>query len=123
MTGAWAIAVCLFFAQSASDLYQRAAGLLERRDLDAARSAVAEALADEALQLAPQNADALYEKGRCRFERADYAGSAAFGEHALRSLGETPASAAIERRIRYLLVRAYQKIGNPEMAAKHQAVF
>lgn len=79
----------------------------------------AEALVDEALKIAPQTADALYEKGRCLLERGEFAKAAEFGERALAA----QAGGALERRVRYLLVRAYQKIGNTEMAAKHQAVF
>jgi tetratricopeptide (TPR) repeat protein len=79
----------------------------------------AEALIDEALQISPESPDALYEKGRCLFERGEFAQAAQAGERAL----ARPESGAIERRVRYLLIRAYQKIGNAEMVAKHQAVF
>ena len=79
----------------------------------------AEALVDEALKSAPQRPDALYEKGRCLLERGEFAKAAEFGERALAA----PEVGALERRIRYLLIRAYQKTGNRELAAKHQTVF
>jgi tetratricopeptide (TPR) repeat protein len=79
----------------------------------------AEALIDQALKLSPGSADALYEKGRCLLERGAFAQAADFGERALSS----PESAVLERRIRYLLVRAYQKTGDRERAAMHQAAF
>jgi Tfp pilus assembly protein PilF len=79
----------------------------------------AEVLIDQALKLAPKSADALYEKGRCLFERGEFAAAAESGERALAA----PESAVLERRIRYLLVRAYTKTGNRELAAKHQTAF
>ncbi len=79
----------------------------------------AEALVDAALRISGQRADALYEKGRCLLERGEFAKAAEYGEHALAA----PESGPIERRIRHLLIRAYQKLGNTDMAAKHQAVF
>ena len=79
----------------------------------------AETLVDEALKLAGQSPDALYEKGRCLFERGEFAAAAEFGERALLA----PGSAALERRIRYLLIRAYQKTGNRPMVERHQAAF
>jgi tetratricopeptide (TPR) repeat protein len=79
----------------------------------------AEQLIDEALRRNSNDADALYEKARCLFERGEYAASAQAAERAL----VAPGAAALERRIRYQLVRAYQKAGNQEMAEKHRAVF
>src|SRR5262245_27180494 len=79
----------------------------------------AETWIDQALKLAPRSVDALYEKGRCLFERGEFAAAVEFGERALAA----PDAAALERRIRYLLVRAYTKTGDRESAAKHQAAF
>jgi len=79
----------------------------------------AEALVDEALKIAGPSAGALYEKGRCLLERGEFAAAVEFGERALAA----PESAVLERRIRYLLIRAHQKSGNREKAAQHQAVF
>jgi Tfp pilus assembly protein PilF len=79
----------------------------------------AEALADEALRLDPRSPAALYEKGRCLFEGAEFRSAAEAGERALAG----PGSAPLERRIRHLLIRAYGKIGDAEAASRHQAVF
>jgi tetratricopeptide (TPR) repeat protein len=78
----------------------------------------AETLVEAALKLEPNNAEALYEKGQCRFELGQYGQAAEFGERAL-AQGAT----SLERRIRYLLVRAYQKQGALDLAEKHRAVF
>jgi tetratricopeptide (TPR) repeat protein len=88
--------------------------LFKQGDLDRAQ-----ALIDESLKLEPTNADALFEKGRCLFERGEYAPAAEFGERAL----TTSTGGPLERRIRYLLVRAYQKQGASALADKHRAVF
>jgi tetratricopeptide (TPR) repeat protein len=78
-----------------------------------------EAVIDEALKIEPNGRDALYEKGRCLFERGEYIRAADFGERALAEVhGST-----MEREIRYLLVRTYLAAGNRAMADKHRAVF
>jgi tetratricopeptide (TPR) repeat protein len=79
----------------------------------------AEALIDEALRFAPNARNALYEKGRCSFDRELFTQAADYGERAL----SAPGSAPSEREIRFLLVRAYLKAGNREAAAKHRAIF
>ena len=79
----------------------------------------AESLIDDALKIAPQARDVLYEKGQCRFERGAYGEAAQYGERALAAPGPAPA----EREIRFLLARAYLKAGNHDLAAKHRAIF
>jgi tetratricopeptide (TPR) repeat protein len=75
-------------------------------------------LIDEALKLAPKSPEALYEQSRLLFEKGAYQKAAGFGEQAL-----ARHEPALERRIRHLLIRAYQKLGNAEMAQKHRAIF
>ena len=79
----------------------------------------AQALIEEALKLEPRSADALYEEGRCLFERADYTAAAEFGERALAFSARGP----LERRVRYLLIRAYQKQGKVELAERNRDAF
>jgi outer membrane protein assembly factor BamD (BamD/ComL family) len=52
------------------------------------------------------------------FERGEYKSAAEFGERALTEAQGGP----LERRIRYLLVRAYGKTGNTQAAEKHRAI-
>jgi len=79
----------------------------------------AESLIDEALKLAPDARNTLYEKGQCLFARGEYLPGAQFGERALAAPGPAPT----EREIRFLLARAYLKAGNRELAEKHRAIF
>ena len=76
-------------------------------------------LIDEALALSPTGRDVLYEKGLSLLEGGEYKEAVSFGERALSALGSVPS----EREIRYLLMRAWQKAGNPDMAAKERALF
>ena len=79
----------------------------------------AESLVDEILKRTPGDRDALYEKGRCVLERGDGALAAQFGERALAAAQ----TGTTERQIRYLLVRAYTKAGNRDLADKHRSAF
>lgn len=76
-------------------------------------------LIDEALALSPGARDVLYEKGLCLLDAGQYQEAVRFGERALAASGVVPT----EREIRYLLVRAWQKAGNPDRAAKERALF
>jgi tetratricopeptide (TPR) repeat protein len=75
--------------------------------------------AEALLEGAPESRSVLYEKGQCRFDRGDYGQAAQFGERALAAPGPAPG----EREIRFLLVRAYQKAGKADLAARHRAIF
>ena len=79
----------------------------------------AETVVDTALKIAPGAKDVLYAKGQCLFDRGEYARAAESGERALAAEGPAPS----EREIRFLLARAWLKAGNPELAAKHRAIF
>lgn len=76
-------------------------------------------LIDQAFAIAPGSRDVLYEKGLCLLDSGQYLQAADFGDRALAAPGPVPT----EREIRYLLIRAWQKAGNPEMAAKQRAIF
>jgi tetratricopeptide (TPR) repeat protein len=78
----------------------------------------AEALIEEALKLAPRSPDAQFEKGQCLFDRGEFAKAAEYGEQALAAALGGP----LERRIRYLLVRAYGKTGSTQQAEKHRVI-
>jgi len=73
-------------------------------------------LIDRALKLEPDSRDARYERARLLLKRGDAAGAARDGEQALRLAG-----GVAERQIRYLLVRAYQALGDEKSAAQHAA--
>jgi tetratricopeptide (TPR) repeat protein len=79
----------------------------------------AEALIDEALALSPGDPDALCEKARCLVQRGEYRKAAHCCEKALTQ----PISPVQERRIRYHLIRAYQKLGKTEEAGQQRALF
>src|SRR5215217_1794611 len=91
MTAAWGLAACLFLAQSAADVYQRASLLLERRDLEGARAAV-----EEALRLDPKLVPALVLKAKLAMQ-ADRLDEA---EHALEAVLSLEPS---QRQPRFLL--------------------
>jgi tetratricopeptide (TPR) repeat protein len=114
---------------AAGDFYQRAIradsktpdariayARLLRKQGDAAQAAK---LIDEAYAIAPNARDVLYEKGICLLDGGQYLQAVDFGNRALAAPGPVPS----EREIRYLLVRAWQKAGNAEMAAKERAIF
>ena len=77
----------------------------------------ADGLIGRALKLAPDSGDANFERARLLLISGEAAAAAAEGETALRlTRGETP-----DRQLHYLLVRAYQKMGQEERAAEHSA--
>jgi tetratricopeptide (TPR) repeat protein len=115
--------------EAASDFYRRAVqadsktpdariawARLLRKQGDAVQAAK---LIDEAYAIAPHSRDVLYEKGLSLLDGGQYLQAAGFGNRALAAPGPVPS----EREIRYLLVRAWQKAGNPAMAAKERALF
>jgi tetratricopeptide (TPR) repeat protein len=115
--------------EAAGDFYQRAIradpktpdariayARLLRKQGDAAEAAK---LIDEAYAIAPNSRDVLYEKGLGLLDGGQYLQAVDFGNRALAAPGPVPS----EREIRYLLVRAWQKAGNAEMAAKQRALF
>jgi len=75
--------------------------------------------AEALIAAAPDSRSVFYEKGQCSFERGQYKQAAEFGERALAAAGPAPS----DREIRFLLTRAYLKAGNPDLAAKHRAIF
>lgn len=82
-------------------------------------TAQANELVKEAIAISPDDRDVLYEKGLSLLESGQYLQAVDFGERALRAPGSVPT----EREIRFLLIRAWQKAGNAEMAAKERAIF
>jgi tetratricopeptide (TPR) repeat protein len=115
--------------EAAGDFYRRAIQA-EPRGTDAriayARllrkegdTAKANKLVNEAYAISPEARDILYEKGLSLLDSGQYLQAVEFGERALRAPGPVPP----EREIRFLLIRAWQKAGNAEMAAKERAIF
>lgn len=89
---------------------------LLRKEGDSVQSAK---LIDEALVHSPASRDVLYEKGLSLLDGGHYREAVDFGQRALAAPGAVPT----EREIRFLLVRAWQKAGDPAMAAKERALF
>jgi tetratricopeptide (TPR) repeat protein len=83
------------------------------------RADEAEHWIDAALKISPDSREILYAKGQCLFDRGAYLQAAETGERALASPGPVPS----EREAHFLLTRAWLKAGNPELAAKHRAIF
>jgi hypothetical protein len=82
-------------------------------------TAQANKLVEEAFAISPAARDVLYEKGLSLLDSGENLQAVEFGERALRAPGSVPT----EREIRFLLIRAWQKAGNAEMAAKQRAIF
>jgi tetratricopeptide (TPR) repeat protein len=113
--------------------YERALELQKRRDAQLTDMLVAyarllftlgrfdesEKLIDRALAVEAEARDALYEKGRLRYERRDYAAAIAYGKRSLAQPGAT----TTERQIHYLLARAYAQTGPKELAEFHLMKF
>ena len=74
-------------------------------------------LIDRALRLEPNSRDAHYERARLLLKQGEPAAAAREGEQALRLGGV----GITEGQIRYLLVRAYQAIGEEKLASQHAA--
>jgi tetratricopeptide (TPR) repeat protein len=72
-----------------------------------------------ALQLDPKSRDAHYEHGRLCFEAEKFAEAAEAGERSLSFSG----MGTTDRQIHFLLGRAYQKLGNSDLAAHHLEKF
>ncbi len=72
----------------------------------------------QAVKLSPNSRDAHFEFARLLFEKGDADRAALEGELAL-GLSE---GIVTDAAIRYLLIRAYQKSGKPERAAKHAEI-
>lgn len=89
---------------------------LLRKEGDAAQ---ANKLVEEAYAISPGARDVLYEKGLSLLDGGQYLQAVDFGQRALRAPGPVPT----EREIRFLLIRAWQKAGNADMAAKERAIF
>lgn len=115
--------------EAAGDFYQRAIqadshgtdariayARLLRKEGDAAQ---ANKLVEEAFAISPGARDVLYEKGLSLLDQGQYLQAVDFGQRALLAPGPVPT----EREIRFLLIRAWQKAGNAEMAAKERAIF
>lgn len=114
--------------EAAKALFERALNVSGRAEVCVAYArmlrtqgepARAEVLADRALQAEPNSRGALYEKGQALFTRAEWKEAAAIGEKALRASGQAPS----EREIRYLLIRAYSRLGNMVEAGRQREAF